>query len=257
MYTIFVEYNEIKWDDLNKTDKRTALARRVELAGWLIGSILVVGALFSFFPWQDLFLSQSHLEEKYGAQAYAWLNRCDRDCASKVNASYLDAQRSCNALINLSTQENTQYLYEWRLAVDDRATSLGCVGFPQTLEAIHASAAETKKTLAQAEQSGRDAEQARLDAEKEQILTRFKQSVADGQLLHLLDQAVLDSTNQNSLRVTVTEDWFQQSAALQQQVADVLWQKWAAIRSPRNPQQAELQLQTASGVILNILPAKP
>ncbi|MDD3897192.1 MAG: hypothetical protein PHU04_05165 [Candidatus Peribacteraceae bacterium] len=235
-----LQYREVDWDDLGGDAQPPTMSWR-EFLAWC-SAVLVVFALILFFlPLRDLLLSPGELAAKY-PRSYAWLNRCDTSCERDVNIDYLALQRQCSGLVALYSDDRQPRLLSWRLAVDDRASALGCEGFPHELRAIHSSVVQVEQNRGPLlEQARWEREQNMLDAQA-QTVTRYEQSLAEGDLLQFVSRIVQDPSDPGIVTLTTAPAWDRLPASQRAQIQDVLWQKWALIHSPTEPEQSRIIL---------------
>lgn len=66
-------------------------------------------------------------------QAYSWLNTCDIDCERRLGANRVDwiNDQTCETLPYMHGEERNENQHEWDAIINDKATSIGCEGFPK------------------------------------------------------------------------------------------------------------------------------
>ena len=234
-----LNYREVEWDHLETDVEQGNLARK-EMIGWIITIVLLCGAGFLFDPVRNLFLTDEELLRKY-ARNFAWLNRCDVQCEDLINIQLLDLQRDCRTLNKWFYEEGRREPYSWKLAVDDRATDLGCMGFPKEIEDIDA--IQDQQTQEKQEQIV----QTRIEREEK---LRLKQ----GQLQTVVEKVEWDpEVNSDLIRVTVTKRWLTMNSQIKDQYAVSIKQKWAQIHSISGSNRAIVELVTAGGTLIQRL----
>ncbi|MDD5469932.1 MAG: hypothetical protein PHO92_04020 [Candidatus Peribacteraceae bacterium] len=233
-----LQYREVDWDDLGGDAQPPTMSWR-EFLVWC-SAVLVVFALILFLlPLRDLLLSPDELVAKY-PRNYAWLNRCDMGCEQKVNTSYLALQRQCSGLTALFSDDRHPYLLFWRLAVDDRASALGCPGFPQDLRSLRSGARQAGQNSKLLEEKDRGEREQRMLDEEAQKVMRYEQSLAEGGLLQFVSRIVQDPADPGTMILTLVPAWDDLPESQRAQMQDVLWQKWALIYSPADPAQSRV-----------------
>ena len=236
-----LQYREVDWDDLGGDARSQDMSWR-ELLAWCLGFVVLLTFILYLLPLNDLLLSPSELVAKH-PRTYAWLNRCDVACEQDVNIEYLALQRQCGALTALYADDRQPQLLSWRLAVDDRASALGCEGFPHELGAIRSSVKQIEQDRGSiVEQTRYEREQLMLDAQAQEI-ARYEQSLAEGKLLQFVSRIAQDPSDAGRLILTVTPAWDRLPDSQRAQMQDVLWQKWALIHSPSEPTQSRIFLR--------------
>ena len=240
-----IRFREINWDDLKESAPIRMFNQsqvHISIAAFVI---LAIGGL-SLFPIGDLFLSQDELAQKY-QRTYVWLNRCDMKCESKINVKFLHRQKICSGLMALYKEEHNTHLLEWRTAIDDRATALECLGFPRERTAIYSDTEVSIQMLQRRKDEVRIEKEERFRDQVAMEVQRYKKSLIDGNIDHLIDNAHLDSNDKNTMVITVSDAWLNQSDVQQKRVARVLWEKWANIHSFKNPEVSVVRLNTSEG----------
>jgi len=239
---------ELSWRDLQGSSEPEGMSR----ADW-VGLAILVATLFlgvaALLPVRDLLASPAELAARY-PRSPAWLNRCDTACEANVNTAFLDAQRHCGALVQLSADDNRTDLFAWRLAIDDRASALGCHGFPQPLAAIRSGVQAAVAANLQQGESIRKEREAQMQGLAAQELQRFEASLADGGLGAYVTRISRDPADPDLLILTVGPEWFAVPQGRQEQIADVLRQKWAVIHVPGQPTLAEILLVDSGGLLV-------
>jgi hypothetical protein len=242
----------INWEDLETTDQVERISM-MELTGWLIALGIVILLLILSVPFRWMVMSDKEIWEVYSGDAvrmYPWMNRCDPLCESKVNAGGLNIQTNCNALEKLFREDRSNDLFEWRLAVDDRATSLGCPNFPKDIEEIRKSSEEDIRKLK--EQIKQVQEERRLRREKEisEQPEHFARSLDDGDLLEIISNYYQDTYDENTMVVVANESWYREPCRLQKQIVQVMWQKWVNIRDPIHPNVPRIRILSPEGDVI-------
>ncbi len=231
-----LQYREVDWDDLGGDEQPQSVSWRKFLVWCFAALFALASILFLLLP-GDLRLPPDELAAKY-PRSYAWLNRCDMACEQKVNTSYLALQRHCSALDVLFSDHRHPYLFFWRLAVDDRASALGCPGFPRDLRSLRSGAQQAGQTSKSLEEKERGEREQRMLDEQSQKVMRYEQSLAEGRLLQFVSRIVQDPADPGTVTITLAPAWERLPESRRTQMQDVLWQKWAVIYSPANPTQS-------------------
>ena len=242
-----IEFKEINWD--LDSIRANPVIRKTEIFIWaifLIGALILITVFTSV---GDMFLTQQQLLNRY-TPPYPWLNRCDLDCIENIDTGYLNLQSHCSGLRALYSESQHSNLYDWRLAIDDRATSLSCEGFPKTLDTI---ATETNESLINNRRELNASQREKVKKLEDYIAhetLRFEQSLQAGDLTHLVYRFYQDLRDRDTMVITVTDEWSGQTLQMQRQVAQAIWQKWAAIHSPLEFERADIRLITIAGDII-------
>jgi hypothetical protein len=243
----FIDYREVDWDNPGTEQEQQAVAK-TEAGGIIILAVLLLLGTLIFEPVRNIFLSEEQLLRKY-ARRYEWLNRCDEQCEQLVDTSIINLQVHCQTLTRWYYEEGRRDILSWQLAIDDRATFLGCPGFPKEIE-------EIKRDVAvRAEQVQEQIEEARAEQEIEQRAReaaqpeRFAESIRSGALAdYVLDLDHPDGSHQ--LDILVTAAWETLPERLRRQYAEALWQKWAGIHAPRDFGSARIRLLNPAGTVI-------
>ena len=237
-----LNYREVDWDDIGSDSHASNLSSGEALA-WAISLIIIFGFIMYFVPFKDLLITSDELVAKY-PRSHEWLNRCDISCEGDINVSYLAEQRTCSALNSLFSDDSHPNLFSWRLAIDDRASAIGCAGFPNDINSL--------SIVVQQNADGRDAviEQERLDREQSTLdekameIQLYERSLSEGDLLKFISSVARDSSDLDTVILTTTSAFDDIAIDDYDQIADVIWQKWAVIHSPRNPEQSKIIFKT-------------
>ena len=235
-----LQYREVDWDDLDENVEQGMSWR--ELLAWCFALLVFFSLFLHLFPLDDLFLPPGELAAKY-PRSHGWLNRCNIACEQEVNTDYLALQRQCSGLAALFADDRQPYLLSWRLAVDDRASSLGCEGFPHELRSIRSSVNQIEQDRGLAVEQNRFEREQRMLDEQAREISRYEQSLAEGRLLQFVGRIVQDPADPGTVTLTLTPAWDRLPETQRAQVQDVLWQKWALIHSPAEPAQSHVLLQ--------------
>ena len=220
--------------------------QKSEIFIWAIFLIGISILVLVFTPAKDMFLTQQQLLDKY-APLYPWLNRCDMECAGNVDAVYLDLQLHCNGLRALYGESQHSNLYDWRLAIDDRAASLNCAGFPKTLDTIALETRESKNNNYKQLMDSQREKVKKLEDYIAQEIPRFEQSLIAGDLTHLVSRFYQDIHDSDTMIITFTEEWFDLTSKMQNQISVVIWQKWAVLHSPLKFTKANISFIDING----------
>jgi hypothetical protein len=246
-----LEYKEVNWDDPDVV-KQLGKIHRSSVLAWILGfSFFVLLVAIVALPGR-LFLSASDLALQE-QRRYNWLNRCDRSCEKGLQLSFLHQQKSCAGLEALYGETVHSRLFYWRLALDDRASSLGCPSFPKPLSQIRAESRQALDAASERRMEHRTEGEEAMRRAQEQVFERYLQSLQEGGLSRFVS-----SVEQDDFRVLVvlSDRWEALADTRKQTMADALWQKWASIVSPRNLQKAQITLFSASGATLGISTGK-
>lgn len=234
----FLNYREVDWDDIGSDSHASNLSWGEALA-WAISLIIIFGCLVYFIPFKDILLTSDELVAKY-PRSHEWLNRCDLSCEGDINVSYLAEQRTCTALNSLFSDDSHPNLISWRLAIDDRASEIGCAGFPNDINSLSIVVQQNSDDRdAAIEQERLDREQRTLDAKVMEI-QRYERSLSEGDLLKFISSVARDSSDMDTVILTTTPAFNDIAINNYDQIADVIWQKWAVIHSPRNPEKSKI-----------------
>lgn len=163
-----------------------------------------------------------------------WLNRCDPACQSVLNVSHVGRVTSCIGLQNLFEEPQKNYPTEWKLLVDDRATFLGCSGFPKTMEEIGASERLAKQqSSVKASAQEQKAEEIRAIVADKQ--GRFEESVTESTLRSYIVHSWQSGNNAAEMNIQMSANFIRLPNAKKEQIAGVIWQKWANVYNHQNP----------------------
>jgi hypothetical protein len=243
---------ELSWDDLGDKKEEWHWTMHHTVGAVLI-CVAIVAAAVLVLPIRDLLSSPAELAEKY-PRSPAWLNRCDPGCARRINVSFIENLRSCEGLAKHFNDESRSDLLAWRLAIDDRASSLGCPGFPRTFSSIREGVQiDTSVRLEEEETVRHEREQQALDFAAQEI-QRYEQSLQQGGLSQYVDRVIQDPVDRDTLYLTVNNTWHAQPREDRLQLAEVLWQKWAVIHSLLVPTQSSVLLVDSEGALLGEVP---
>jgi hypothetical protein len=245
---------ELSWQDLGES----------KASSWewtwhhTIGAVLIVCTVLStavlVLPIRDLLSSPATLALKY-TRTPAWLNRCDEACARTLHVAYLDGQQHCSALTQLWQEENHADVLAWRLAIDDRASFLGCPGFPRSLADMRAGVVNDAQDRRDQEESVRfQREQESLDAAV-QTVQRYERSLSEGDLSQYVERSAQDPIDRNMLFVTVTTPWLELPRDQRLRITETLWQKWAIISTPADPWESSVMFVNSEGALLGEAPS--
>ena len=240
-----IEFRELSWEDLKPRKVPGAFSTQ-ELSAWGILFMIVLLAGIAFFTIRSMLLTDAELADMF-APANEWLNRCDQECASVINIRRIHGQTTCEGVGNLYRQPPSNHVFQWLLALDDRASYLACPGFPRTLEQLREETAAVfakREEDLERERKRREEERLRLEKLKPE---RFGQSLKDGGLERFVTRYDIDENNENIMHITISPLWLVQGSAVQIQTASVLWQKWANIYSPHRPEDASITLTYVNG----------
>lgn len=243
----FINYRDIDWDDLG-TEKEQSEIAKSEARGLVIFIVIALGISFMFESVRNILLTDPELLAKY-TRTYEWLNRCDPECEKLVNVSLLDLQYNCKGLTNWYYEEGRRDIYSWQLAIDDRATFLGCPGFPKEIEQIKEDTQEREQKIEQQIEETRierEVAQAKLESEKKQ---RFFMSLKSSGLgRYVVD--VQYEEGSNSIDIVVSSAWDDIQIKLRRQYAQSMWQKWASYNTPTNPSSSRIRILNQIGDLI-------
>lgn len=234
------EFRELTWQDLDPSNKHVKVGR-TEVLGWIIGGLFVVLVFMLMAPVQQMVLSDEQLVAIYTRQ-YPWLNRCSEECEDLVNTAMLHQQTNCKTLTQWFNMERRKYMLEWRIAIDDRATSLGCSSFPRSMTAIEQSIRRTEVERRQRIAQLKMEKQQEIEAEQAAQIPRFEASMLEGGIRKFVYKFYQDPVDQDIMVMALTEEFFELPYRLQLQVAEVYWKKWASIRNQQEPEFPRLRL---------------
>lgn len=243
---VAIHYREISWQDL---EKPSGLKRILptEIYGWLIAGLLFFSMMLMLAPVQEMFFSDEELQAIY-LRSHDWLNRCDQVCEQVVDVAMLAETSNCDRLQEMFTQPRPLDPREWKLAIDDRATSLGCSSFPKSLAFInetvlHAAAEEQEQIEEVTEQRAEGQEQRDSD-----VVQKFMSGVQQAGLHEYIRQATVRDGNEYLLEVVLNEPaWEKVFNNRRQQYVHVMWSKWVNAKSPRNHQLPKIRLYNIIG----------
>lgn len=248
-----MQYSAIQWEDLDTTDAVSRISV-TEIIGWLIALVAAIVVIALSIPFQRMVMTEEEIEAKYGRR-YNWLNRCNVRCESKVSVGKLHAQLHCTALAKWFDEPRNHSQIEWRLAVDDRATSLGCTGFPKEMSVIRKGAeAMVEKMDDNIDKVTEERKKSSEDL-KAQIALRYMQSLQQGKVSHLIQRAYPDIYDDYTMVITIADAWYFQSPRLQKQAAEVLWQKWVNVKDPAYPNKPRIRILDPDGKVIGGSPA--
>ena len=240
-----IDYREVDWDHLETTHEQGDVAK-TEAAGLVILAIILIGLSFFFEPVRNMFLSDAQLLEKY-ARRYPWLNRCDLNCEQLVDVTIIDLQYQCQTLTRWYYEEGGRDIYSWQLAIDDRATYLGCPGFPKEIQQIKQDVVvrEEKEQARQEEvQAERAAEQRALEVKQQE---RFAENLRSANLSRFV-VSLNHPEGSSTIEITMNANWNQLSSDVRRKYGQSMWQQWVAVYAPSDPRRARIRILNAFGV---------
>ncbi len=243
-----IQFQNINWDNLER-DATPEEVKHIEKRGWAMTFAVVLAVLSVGIVVREMMLTQTEILSVY-SETIPWVNRCSKACQEQVNIGYLESVDECTALQQLYDQEAENQLLNWRQAVDDRASYMGCAGFPKTQATIE----EDTRIVLEKQQAQRE-EAIRVQVEETRKheaakLPRFEQAVFEGELKKFILQTERDEQNPLLMRVTLKANWFTQKQSLQEQMATVMWQKWVNVAAPRSPESVRLQFLAPDGYVV-------
>lgn len=231
---------EFDWS--GEDEKRHAReVRRTEIMGIALFTILVVGLGAVFIPFNQLFLTEEEMQEMY-TPSFEWINRCDEQCILNCNPRFLDTITSCATLAKEYQIERQNYNVDWRIAIDDRASFLGCEGFPKDMDTILADGQAAVAAIEARQRKIREEKEALQREQESQQSDRFRQSLIDGSIRKYTLKFQQDPSDQDTMIIVVSNTWLRESQFLRRQIAEVFWQKWANIRNPLNTDSVRIRL---------------
>lgn len=243
-----IKFRELTWEDLETPTIMKDWLRAQRYSWLFVGiALLVMGAIVALFYY---FVLSADAKFAHYAQQYPWLNKCSITCASKTNVAYLDQLTSCEVFDKLYTRPPVSHFEEWLLAINDRAASFECVGFPKSVEQVTADAIAMRTSIKEAEELAQLQRQEQLQQEIANRVPRFKNSLIEGRLAHIFEKSELDLTSDSHMILYVSlPRWLSFQVAMREQLANVAWQKWAQIYNPDKPDNARLSIYTVEGSI--------
>lgn len=239
------EIGEFDWSG-EKEKRHEREVRRTEITGVIMLVIFVTLIGGSFIPFHQLFLSDEEMKKLY-TPTFEWLNRCDDTCQANTNPRFLHGITDCDTLTKQYEEHRTNYNIEWRIAVDDRASFVGCPGFPKEMTKITQDGDAAVEAIQERQEVAR---QEKVQIEKDMLsdqMPRYRQSLIEGNVRRFTLKFQQDTVDPETMVVVVSDMWLRQNEYLRRQIAEVLWQKWANIRSPLDPEKVRLMLVDASG----------
>lgn len=240
-------FGEIDWDTIESGQVTQDIVHTERMyAFFMMLGILGVSLLIVFY---NLFISGATTRNAYSTM-YTWLNLCQSSCQNNVNVELLDRMTDCKALNNLYYEPHDNFGYEWRLAINDRAASLGCVDFPKEIEVIKAESAQIVEQVKEQKIIQNNANQQKLLTELNAKQARFTQSIVDGNLTQYMVDSYQDSKNQDKMILVMTNVWEQMLQRKRMQLSVTFWQKWVNINNPNKPNLSFIELRNASGAII-------
>jgi hypothetical protein len=184
----------------------------------------------------------------YIEKPYAWLNRCNIQCQKVVNIHHVDQIGSCIGLTNLFNEPQQNFPVDWRLAVDDKASSLGCSGFPKTIEEIES---VVQKIAEQTVQVDTKIEQKRQEV-REQLSKkneRFEESMNEKTLRGYIAQSNQSTARASEMQIVMTANFWRLNPVKQEEILNTVWQKWAVIYDHRNTTETTVTIYDTENIL--------
>lgn len=212
-------------------------------------AIIIVIGLLALIPFTSFLVSEEELRSAYITE-YNWLNQCNANCQSKVDLEFLDKSRNCEALTSLYAQPHDNFAVEWGYAINDRATSLGCPGFPKGQEQVKTETKQVAKVQAEKIDAQQSSRRQKLLEELNSKQPRFATSITDGNLGQYVADSYQDSQNEGTMIIIMTPVWENILQRKRLQLARAIWQKWVNIYNPSSPDSSFIQLRNSSGALI-------
>lgn len=240
-------FGEIEWNAIEDGIVTDELVKK-ERTFFFYAVIIALG-LVALIPFTSFLVSEEQLRSTY-LEEYDWLNQCNIPCQSKVDLAFLDKSTNCDALTNLYAEPHDNFAIEWGYAINDRATSLGCAGFPKTAEVVVIETKEVAKIQEQKIEAQQSSRRLKLLEELNNKQPRFATSITDGGLRQYVTDSYQDSQNQDIMIIVMTPVWEKILQRKRLQLSRAIWQKWVNINNPSSPNISFIQLRNGSGALI-------
>lgn len=237
----FENFGELSWDEENKPQKihQHPAAKKIIIGLGVFSFFLV------FFIAQYMYNNTENLYDEY-----FWLNRCGAQCQKYVLIDRIDKNTNCDSLYNLYHEEQKNYPLYWRLAVDDRSTSLGCKGFPKTMTQIKAEAAKVAAEKIAKQAAIKEERSLDLQNDIHNKQPRFMQSMVDGNLMNYVVTSSPSAINPANITIVVSQVFLDLPLHTKEQLASTIWQKWANINTPKRPTASTISLYNSANELV-------
>jgi hypothetical protein len=217
----------------SEDDPPMSKAQRIQLSMVGVGVVAAIVVVVLTIP-RDPTAATQHHDYALMKIKYPWLNSCDATCETKLDSdmnrlAYIDSRSSCDVMETYMAAQGK--FPEMQLAINDKAASMHCRGFPKTIGQIQTATVQFRSFQDQVNAFKAELPGAGYD------VTDDKYSTTD------VVWGAEQGDDSDTVAIYVTNKW--NSIGYAQKLANAKkWQQlWASVHSPTDRNKAKIFIE--------------